>query len=576
MPIGGAKLRVTATARGRAGTFTVTDEVEVPFLPAGPKERAISKVRVDGGKIDLAAQPALRNWVPTSETTTFWLTPNPYAEAFDHLRYVVHYPYGCLEQTTSSTRPLLYLGELAEQIDPQLSQRRIEDMILAGINRVLSMETPAGGFGYWPGATEPEEWATAYATHMLLDAKKAGYAVPDDRLAGILAWIDARTGLRERNARIHPNRWGHYDEQAEAYLHYVLALAGKGKKARIGTLISKIPATAKGELGEGLYMLKAALYLAGDRRYEKDLRSPDTSPIIEDRSNGWSFYSDRRARGFMLSTFFDLFGNDAAGEALAQRVAADLGGHASSYYNTQELVWGVTGLGKWVRPIVAKGAVAGGTVTADGAAIAARPGRPQAKDRTWTVARASEYRSLTLDLPASAAGMWLVVSSEGVRPNGEYPVGGKGLSVSRTYKKLDGTEVDLAQGTLRLGDLVFVEVTVENTSGAPIQNVALVDRLPAGLEIENPRLGRGSMAGWIDPASLWDTDFMNMRDDRITAFGTLAPKAPRKLVYTVRAVTSGTFALPPVELEAMYDPALWARAKGGTAVVGGPWTGKTL
>jgi alpha-2-macroglobulin len=576
LPIGGAKLRVVATARGRAGTFTVTDEVEVPFLPAGPKERAISKVRVAAGKLDLAAQPALRNWAPTSETTTFWLTANPYGESFEHLKYLIRYPYGCIEQTTSSTRPLLYVGELAEQIDPEFSQRRLEDMILAGINRVLSMETPAGGFGYWPGATEPEEWATAYATHMLLDAKRAGYSVPDDRLNAVLAWIDARVSLRERNGRIHPNRWGHYDEQAEAYLHFVLALAGKGKKARIGTLIARIPPAAKGELGEGLYMLKAALYLAGDRRYERDLKAVDASPIIEDRSNGWSFYSDRRRRGFMLSTFFDLFGNDPAGEALAQRVASDLTGQTSSYYNTQELVWGVTGLGKWVKAVVAKGAVAAGTVTADGATIAPRPGRPQAKDRTWTVARASEYSSLVLDVPASAAGMWLVASSSGVRPNGEYPVGGKGLAVGRKYKKLDGTELDLAKGELRLGDLVFVEITVENTTAAAIQNLALVDRLPAGLEIENPRLGRSSMASWIEPDSLWATDFLNMRDDRITAFGTLAPRQARKVVYTVRAVTSGTFTLPPVELEAMYDPALWARAKGGTATVGGPWTGKTI
>jgi hypothetical protein len=576
LPIGGAKLRVVATAKGRAGTLTVTDEVEVPFLPAGPKERAISKVRVPAGKLDLAAQPALRGWVATSETTTFWLTANPYGEAFEHLEYLIHYPYGCIEQTTSATRPLLYVGELAEQLDPALSQGRIEDMVLAGINRVLSMETPAGGLGYWPGATEPEEWATAYATHMLLDAKRAGYAVPDDRLAGILTWIDARVSLRERNGRVHPNRWGHYDEQAEAYLHYVLALAGKGKKARIATLIGNIPPVPKGELAEGLYMLKAALYLAGDRRYERDLKAVDASPIVEDRSNGWSFYSDRRRRAFMLSTFFDLFGNDAAGEALAQRVAGDLTGRASSYYNTQELVWGVTGLGKWVKALVAKGATAGGTLTADGTAIAPRAGRPQAKDRTWTVARASEYKSLVLDVPASAAGMWLVASSEGVRPNGEYRVGGKGLTVSREYRKLDGTELDLADGSLRLGELVFVELTVENTTGAPIQNLALVDRLPAGFEIENPRLGRSAMGAWVDPEELWATDFMNMRDDRLQAFGTLAPRVPKKIVYTVRVVTSGTFVVPPVELEAMYDPALWARAKGGAAVIGGPWTGKTI
>src|SRR5262249_45939005 len=159
---------------------------------------------------------------------------------------------------------------------------------------------------------------------------------------------------------------------------------------------------------------------------------------------------------FMLSTFFDLFGNDPAGEALAQRVGADLTGRASSYYNTQELVWGVTGLGKWVKAIVAKGAAAAGTVTADGTAITPRPGRAHSRDRSWVIRRASEYKSLVLDAPASAAGLWLVVSSEGVRPNGDYQVGGKGLSVTRKYRKLDGTELDLSKGELRLGDLAFV------------------------------------------------------------------------------------------------------------------------
>ena len=108
-------------------------------------------------------------------------------------------------------------------------------------------------------------------------------------------------------------------------------------------------------------MLKAALYLAGDRRYEKDLKAVDASPIAEDRVNCWSFYSDRRRRGMMLSTFFDLFGNDPAGELLAQRVAEGLAGQPSYYYNTQELVWGMTGLGKWVQGMGAKG-VADGTL----------------------------------------------------------------------------------------------------------------------------------------------------------------------------------------------------------------------
>ncbi|HEU4734032.1 MAG TPA: alpha-2-macroglobulin family protein, partial [Kofleriaceae bacterium] len=576
LAVGGAKLRVVAHARGAAGAFDARDEVDVPFLPAGPRERVIQKLKLEAGALDLTAKAtALKNWMPTTELSTFWITANPYADSFEHLGYLVHYPYGCIEQTTSSTRPLLYVASLVEQVDPQLAELKIEDMVLAGINRVFSMETPSGGFGYWPGATEPLEWATAYATDMLLDARKRGYAVPDDRLRDVLGWIEERVAAYERGETIHHERWNHYDEQSEAYLHFVLARAGKARKARILALITHMPATVIGEQAEDLYLLKAALYLAGDRRYEKELKAVDTSPIADERINSWSFYSDRRRRGLMLSTFFELFGADPAGELLATRVAEALTGQPSYYYNTQELVWGVTGLGKWVTALAAQ-ASAAGTLTADGKAIAPRAARHKSSDKAWSVMRASEYKQLTLDVPAQAAGAWLVVNSEGVRPGGDYKVGGNGLTVTRTYKNLAGDVIDVGSGELKLGDLVFVQIEVANTTGAAIQNIALVDRLPAGFEIENPRLGRSTRTEWIAMDQQWATDFMNLRDDHLEAFGALPAKTSRQLVYTVRVVTSGKFTIPPVEAGAMYDPTLWAREKGGTAVIGGPWTGKLL
>ncbi len=576
MPVGGAHLVVTAKAKGPSvGTFEERDELDVPFLPAGPKERVIQKIHVAAGTLDLAAQPALKNWAATSEQTSFWLTTNPFGESFDHLNYLIHYPFGCIEQTVSSTRPLLYVANIVDQVDPKLAEVKLEDMVLSGINRVWSMETPSGGFGYWPGATEPLEWATAYATHMLLDAKKAGYVVSDDRLAGVMAWIENRAAQYERGAKIQRQPWNHYDEQSEAYLHYVLALGGKGKKARILKLVTEIPATAKGEQAEDRYTLMAALYLAGDRRFEKDLKAVDSSPIVKDRINSWSFYSDRRRRGFMLSTFHDLFGNDPAGDVLATRVAEGLASERSGYYNTQELVWGITGLGKWVEGSNVKG-VADGTLVADGATIQPRKTKKKTNDKTWSLSRASEYGKLTLDVPASAAGLWLVIASEGTRPNGVYKEGAEGLKVGRTYRNLDGTEVNLADGSLKLGDLVFVELTLANTSGAAIQNIALVDRLPAGFEIENPRLGRSIKADWIKDEDQWSADFMNLRDDHLEMFGSLPGSTAKTIIYTVRVVTAGKFTVPPIDAEAMYDPTLWGREKGGQLVVSGPWTGKTL
>ena len=81
---------------------------------------------------------------------------------------------------------------------------------------------------------------------------------------------------------------------------------------------------------------------------------------------------------------------------------------------------------------------------------------------------------------------------------------------------------------------------------------------------------------WISQDDMWNVDFQNMRDDRIEAFGQLPATTTKKIVYTVRAVTSGRFTAPPIEAEAMYDPTLWAREAGGPVVVGGPWTGKTI
>jgi hypothetical protein len=361
--------------------------------------------------------------------------------------------------------------------------------------------------------------------------------------------------------------------EAEPYVQYVMALAGKGRKARVQKLIDGLAkgTTLTGQQRENEYLLKAALYLSGDRRYEKDLRNPDLSPVTNERHNSWSFYSDRRRRGVMLSTFQDLFGNDASGEPLAQQVAEALKGNHSSWYTTQELVWGITGLGKRV-----KGAASDFTpavVTEGGKELAPRQDpKARAADRTWALVRASERKNLALEVKKKGEGkLYLIVNSDGVRSGGQVRTGGEGLSLSRTYRKLDGSTVDVTGDGVSLADLLYVEVEIENTTGERVQNIALVDRLPAGWEIENARLGRGGAVSWVEQDALWGADYVNIRDDRVEVFGSLGPREKKTVVYAVRAVTAGGFTLPPVEAEAMYDPRIWAREPGGQVQVAGPW-----
>ncbi len=78
----------------------------------------------------------------------------------------------------------------------------------------------------------------------------------------------------------------------------------------------------------------------------------------------------------------------------------------------------------------------------------------------------------------------------------------------------------------------------------------------------------------VDSGRIWQRDHMNVRGDRIAAFGAV-PKgaAGKSLVYAVRATTAGDFMVPPVEAEAMYDPRNWAREAGDRVTIVGPWAG---
>jgi hypothetical protein len=296
------------------------------------------------------------------------------------------------------------------------------------------------------------------------------------------------------------------------------------------------------------------------------------------RFNDDTFFSNRRLRGFALNTMQDLFGNDPAGEPLAEMIGRDLSGDPSVSSCTQELIWNVAGLGKRV-----KGAAASfkpGVLVADGKTLqpqAPKGGATRLSDRTFNLARAGERKALKLEVEDPGSGsLYLVINSEGIRTDGKFRVGGEGLRLSRTWRALDGTEIKPSFNGTALADLIFVELTLANTSGKEVKNVALVDRLPAGWEIENPRLSRGTTVDWAEPEEQWKVDYMDVRDDKLAVFGTLAAGQTVKVVYAVRAVTAGTFAMPPADASAMYDPSIWARTEDGSVEISGPWAGFLL
>jgi hypothetical protein len=100
-------------------------------------------------------------------------------------------------------------------------------------------------------------------------------------------------------------------------------------------------------------------------------------------------------------------------------------------------------------------------------------------------------------------------------------------------------------------DLVVVKVSVQTLDyNADVDNVAVTDLLPAGFEIENPRISSIPDLDWVKDASSYD--YLDIRDDRITFFCT-ANSSIKNFYYVVRAVSKGTFVQGPVSADAMYN-----------------------
>jgi len=115
-------------------------------------------------------------------------------------------------------------------------------------------------------------------------------------------------------------------------------------------------------------------------------------------------------------------------------------------------------------------------------------------------------------------------------------------------------------------DLIIVQLQINNLAGFNLDNVAISDYLPAGFEIENPRLSSENLPVWINKEKLLSADYIDYRDDRISIFGSLSP-GTNYVYYVVRATLQGQYFIPPSEAVVMYEPELKANTSSFQATI---------
>ncbi len=449
------------------------------------------------------------------------------------------YPYGCAEQTTSRALPLLYVSELAASAglddEPELKER-IQDAIY----RVLNNQSSSGSFGMWsPGSGDL--WLDSYVTDFLTRAREKGYDVPaqamEQALGNLQNSLAYDLDLQDRGSEI-------------AYALYVLA---RNKRASVGDLRYYSDTQLEAFSSPlAVAQLAASLALYGDAQRSESGFTAALQLANSADEHDWNradYGSKLRDGAAMLALAADSRPAPSVVPELIRMVSAERA--RTRWTSTQDDAWMLLA----ARALQAGNAALSLTINGEphAGAFSRRIEGDQLVDEAIVIAN-------TGSSPIQAVVTTVAAPSE------PLPAGGDGFSIERTYYRLDGSEANVTEVTQNERFVAVLKISEHNDWTS---RVLVNDLLPAGFEIDNPRLvSSADLAnfGWL---ARTDAAHLEFRDDRfVAAFDQRAGNSRDiTLAYVVRAVTPGVYVHPAASVEDMYRPQYSARTATGMMAV---------
>jgi len=555
------------------------------YTPATGEAFAVYGVVDDGSVVQPLARPqdVFAQYggleITTSSTALQALT--------DAVLYLATYPFDSSEQMASRILGIAALREVLAAFEAEglPSPEEMEASIERDVERLSAMQNYDGGFPYWRRGNESIPFHTVHVAHALQRAREMGFEVPENTWNQVLNYI---TYIEE----YYPY-W--YSEQARytisAYALYVRMRMGDPDAPKAAALLED--AGVEGISLDGLAFVWQVL--AQDGGYESELeaiRRQVNNRAVETAgaanfTTGYSdddyvlLHSNRRTDALLLDALI----NDNPQSDLIPKVVNGLMAHRTRGHwgNTQENVFVLLALHRYFQTYE--------TVEPDFVA------------RIWlgeTYAGANEFEGYSTDYQRINIPMQylmenmsaeelqdLVIQKDGdgrlyyrlglryAPTDLKLPPEEMGFVVQRVYEAVDDPD-DVRLGEdgvwyIKAGARVRVRLTMVSANRR--YHVALVDPLPAGLEIINPALAVSETIP-ADPDSPQEGwwwwrwyQHQNLRDERVEVFTQLLWEGVYEYTYVTRATTPGRFVAPPAKAEEMYSPEVFGRSAGDIVVI---------
>ena len=534
--IGVGSVKIIATS----GKERAETNVELNVLNRNPHIVTVKDTVLDAGQNWNGIYKAVG--VAGTNNVMLELSSVPPINLGKRLDYLIHYPYGCIEQTTSSVFPQLYLADIMD-LSSQKKQET-EKNIRAGIERLKLFLLPSGGLSYWPGEAKEDDYATNYGGHFLIEAEQKGFSLP--------------AGMMEQWKKYQRNKatsWTYTEDQSailtQTYRLYTLALIKSPELGSMNRLKEKknLPAVAR-------WSLAGAYQMAGQTAAALELIAglPLTFKNYSELSG--TFGSDERDEAIILETLSLM---NKRSEALPVMKALSEALCSNQWMSTHATAYALLAIARYTM----------------------RSHLSTSLEFSYRLNNAKEelintqtvMKQIEMKLNDASNGNYSVTNKgknpifarlilSGIPSTDDQTASQNGLSLSIDYKSIDGKAIDVT--SMAQGTDFYAEVTVTNTgSRGNYKEMALTQLVPSGWEIMNSRLDQSA-----GNAKNSESRYQDIRDDRVNTFFDLKTMEKKNFRIYLNASYLGSYYLPAVSCEAMYDATISGRIPGKWITIG--------
>jgi uncharacterized protein YfaS (alpha-2-macroglobulin family) len=512
------KIELVATSGNEKASYTI----EVDVINPNPVSYQISEAMLPAHGVASIDWKAFG--IKGSNKAILELSTMPPINLTKRISYLIQYPHGCVEQTTSSAFPQLYLTDITDLNDARKAD--IQRNVSATIQKLSQFQISNGGFAYWPGQNAADDWGSSYAGHFLIEAEKKGYAVPQSMKK---SWLSYQKKIA-KEWRTNSNG----NDFAQSYRLYTMVLAGSPDVASMNRLRE-----TKSLSEESKLRLALSYALIG----QKNMANMLFSTVVPSQSEHFYYYgSEDRNRAMMLETML-LLGRNSEALNTATKLAKNLS--SDVWMSTQTTAYALIAMANF-------GKFMGGKeieVSYQEAGVA------KTLKSTKMILEQSLTTSGVITLKNNKVNLVFArIISSGILPVGEEMEENRGLQAAINYFDNTGKSMNISE--VKQGTTIECKITVSNPTRETIENIALTSITPSGWEINNTR--------YTDADSQTENkaDYIDIRDDRTLLYFSLKGGESRTFTISLNASYLGHYYLPGLQCEAMYDSNFFVHKKG--------------